>query len=425
MTGVLSQTELDQSPLADLHAIASELGLEGYRRLRRAELVDAILGRVGGEAPPAPEARAPRPRASSRAPRETPPSRAPRETPPSRAPRDEDDEETRPRRRSSRRRGRSAEADTTPAEPLEALEAGMTDEGARRPEREPEDEDQRDASDEPERVVAGLLDLLPNGSGFLRAGRFAAADDDPYVSPAQIRRCELRSGDEVAGPVRPPRRSERHPSLVRVDTVDGAPAEPPVPRAQWKELTPVWASARLPGPDALDDAPFGRGSRVAITGGEEVGTACVLHAALATLAEREPEIQRIVVLLGALPEEVTEWRRGALGEVAGGAFDEPLEEQVHAAERAVERAKRVAERGGDAVVAVDGLERLPAEVARRVFGAGRRAEEGGSLTVLATLPPGHEVTAYATTLAEIVPGKKGKDPVAGPDSYALRADLLG
>ena len=418
MTGVLSQTELDQSPLADLHAIASELGLEGYRRLRRADLVDAILSRGGDEAPPAPETRAPRQRASSRAPRETPPSRAPRE---------EDEEEPRPRRRSSRRRGRSAEADTTPAEPLEALEAGATEEDARRPEPEPEpeDEDQRGASDEPERVVAGLLDLLPNGSGFLRAGRFAAAPDDPYVAPAQIRRCELRSGDEVAGPVRPPRRSERHPSLVRVDTVDGAPAEPPVPRAQWEELTPVWASARLPGPDALDDAPFGRGSRVAITGGEEVGTARVLHAALATLAEREPEIQRIVVLLGALPEEVTEWRRGALGEVAGGAFDEPLEEQVHAAERAVERAKRVAERGGDAVVAVDGLERLPAEVARRVFGAGRRAEEGGSLTVLATLPPGHEVTAYATTLAEIVPGKKGKDPVAGPDSYALRADLLG
>lgn len=399
MVGVLSRADLESSPLADLHAIASELGVEGYRRLRRPDLVEAILGREAGAEPAAPEEEAPPP-------------------------------EPRPRRRASRRRAGAAEEDEAAQAPVApegaAAPVPAAPERAAPPEAEPaeaEVEEER-AAEEPDRIMSGVLDLLPNGSGFVRLGRFEASADDPYVSPAQIRRCELRAGDEVAGPVRAPRRSERHPSLVRVDTVDGVPAEPPAPRRRFEELTAVWPSQRLPAPETFDGAPFGRGSRVALFGAPEAGVGGVLREALSTLAEREPEVYRLVVLVGALPEEVTEWRRSGSGDVAGGAFDEPIGDQARAAERALERVKRVVERGRDAVVAVDGLDRLPSEVARRVFGAGRRADQGVSLTVLATLSPGHELAAYATTLVEVVLGKKGKGPTAGPGSHVLRGDLL-
>jgi transcription termination factor Rho len=281
-----------------------------------------------------------------------------------------------------------------------------------------------DEVDGPEEVRAGLLDLLPNGSGFLRGQRFASSPDDAYVSPAQIRRCELRPGDEVEGPVRLPRRSERHPSLVRVDLVNGVPAEPPPERPRFEALTPVWASDRLAGPAGLDRAPFGRGSRVALSG-PRTATTGELRVVVGALAEHHPQdMERIVVLVGALPEEVTDWRSAAIGEVAGGSFDEPPEELAHAAERALERARRVVERGRDVLLAVDGLDRLPAELAGRVFGSGRRAEEGGSLTVLATLVPGHPLEGHATTKIEVVPADDPSRWEIGPGSTALRADLL-
>ena len=109
--------------------------------------------------------------------------------------------------------------------------------------------------------------MLPNGSGFLRSEE----GDDVYISPAQIRRCELRAGDEVAGPSRPARRNERHPSLVRVETVNGRDAEPPEERPLFSDLTPVYPTERLAGPAALDSVPFGKGSRVAVGGGPAPG----------------------------------------------------------------------------------------------------------------------------------------------------------
>src|SRR3954452_12978940 len=176
---VLDRKELEESPLSDLHAIASELGIEGYRLLRRERLIEAILrgGASGGE-----------------------------EEPP------------RPRRRS--RGGRGRDRGRRPADgggggvDAEAEEEAPPERG---PEPEPEPE--------PEEVRSGVLDILPNGSGFVRPQPFTHSAEDVYVSPAQIRRVELRSGDDVEGPVRGPRRNERHPSLVRVDKVNGAEPE--------------------------------------------------------------------------------------------------------------------------------------------------------------------------------------------------------
>ena len=373
---VLDRKELEQSPLADLHAIASELGVEGYRRLRKEELIAALMeGQDDDDGASRDEKADAAPDVEAEAERDDEGELDQEEEP---ADEDEDEDEERGRR-------------------------------ARRSEAEPEEED----------VRSGVLDILPNGSGFMRPDPFAHSRDDVYVSPAQIRRCELRAGDEVTGPVRPPRRSERYPSLVRVDSVNGSNPEPPAERARFEHLTPVFASERLPAPEGLDAAPYGKGSRVAIAGPPGAGATTMLRKIVGTLAESQPDLAPIVVLAGVRPEEVTEWRRDAGVTVAGGAFDGSVEEQAQIAEMAIERAKRAVEAGRDAVVAIDSLDSLPPSVARRVFGAARRAEEGGSLTVVAVTGEAPEPLRVATTRIVLEGG------AAGPASGTIRADLLG
>jgi transcription termination factor Rho len=371
---VLQRKELEASPLADLHVIASELGLEGYRGLRKADLIGAILDEQGGGDEPA--------------------------------------EQSEP---------------TAVAEPEAARPEPDEDEGDEDREDEGDELDERER-DEPApppdaEIISGVLDILPNGSGFIRTQPSGQSRDDVYVAPAQIRRCELRAGDEVGGAVRPPRRNERHPSLVRVETVNGRPAEPPEERPLFSELTAVYANERLTAPAALEDVPFGRGSRVAIGGAPGAGATTVLREVAAVLAERHPELELTVVLVGARPEEVTDWRRGVSSPVYGGSFERSTDAQAQAAELAVERAKRTAERGGHAALVVDSLESLPPAAARRVFGAARNTEEGGSLTIVAATGTALEPQRFASTRVMLEPGEGGPRVAPGASS-TLRADLL-
>lgn len=382
---VLEPRELAESPLADLHLIAAELGIEGYRRLSRDDLVAAIVESQGG----------------------TVPADAPEEAP------EAPEEET---------------GDDKPA-PARGRGRGRRRAKAPEPEAEPEPEPEPEREPEPEEGRSGFLDVLHNGSGFLRSAAYSQARDDVYVSPAQIRRCELRPGDEVEGPVRPPRRSERHPSLVHVEKVNGADAEPPAERPEFADLTPVYPAERLAAPEGLESAPFGKGSRVAIGGPPGAGATMLLRRIVAGLAERDPELELTVTLVGVRPEELAEWRAGP-ADVVGGSFDEPLDRQVEAATMAVERAKRAAERGRDAAVAIDSLDALQPAAARRIFGAGRNTEEAGSVTVLATTGLAAEPVRVATTRivleASAVPaGEAGAPKLSAEASGALRADLLG
>jgi transcription termination factor Rho len=252
-----------------------------------------------------------------------------------------------------------------------------------------------------------------------------------YVSPAQIRRCELRAGDQISGPVRSPRRSERYPSLVRVEEINGASAETPPERARFEDLTPVFASEKLTAPEGLEAAPFGRGSRVAVGGPPGSGITTLLRRIALTLAASHPEIELVVVLAGARPEEVTEWRRDSDLPVVGGGFDRPVEDQAQTAEIAVERAKRAVESGRHAAIVLDSLDALPPAAARRLFGAARCAEEGGSLTIVASTGLAGEPQRLATTRIVLEPadpaepGAPGpRPPVLAPGSGTLRADRL-
>jgi transcription termination factor Rho len=408
---VLNRQELAESPLADLHQIASELGVEGYRSMRKDDLIGAILGATGA----ADEGPAPADEAEAAA--------------------DEDEQDTSEGTSEDTSEGTSEdtsegtsegtsedEPDEVPAE--EALERparrGRRGGRGRKSSSEAGEEEPEVVEDEisDEQIATGVLDILANGSGFVRVDPAGQSREDVYVSPAQIRRCEMRAGDEVSGPARPPRRNERHPSLVRIETVNGAPAEPVEERPWFGDLTPVFPSHKLKAPKSLKDAPIGRGSRVAIAGPPGAGATWLLRE-LAGELSGDSELGVQVVLAGVRPEEVTEWHRVDGLQVAGGSFDRSPDAQAQAAELAVERAKRRVERGGHAVVLIDSLEALPAGARRRIFGAGRATEEGGTLTVIATVGGEPEPLRWATTRVVLEPGGK-----LSSDSGTVRADAL-
>jgi transcription termination factor Rho len=406
---VLNRKELAESPLADLHQIASELGVEGYRAMRKDALIGAILGAAGAEDEPVAVADDEEPAAATDE----------REHDTSEGTSDDTSEGTSEDTSEGTSEGTSDdEPDEVPAE--EALERPARRGGRRGRRTQASEEEPEVVEDEisDEEIATGVLDVLANGSGFVRVDPAGQSRGDVYVSPAQIRRCELRAGDEVSGPARSPRRNERHPSLVRVESVNGAAAEPVEERPEFADLTPVFPTQKLNLPKSLKDAPIGRGSRVAIAGPPGAGATTLLRE-LATELSSDEELGVQVVLVGALPEEVTEWRRNDGLEVSGGSFDRSPDAQAQAAELAVERAKRRVERGGHAVVLIDSLEALPAGARRRIFGAGRATEEGGTLTVIAAVGGEREPLRWATT--RVVLGPDGK---LSPESGTLRADAL-
>lgn len=366
---VLSRSALESSPLADLHEIASELGLESFRRLRKADLIDAILATTGGEPD---EAAAP-------------------------VVDDEISEEETPRQRRSRRGGRGrgrARAEANGGEPDDE-----------RPAPKPRSERPRAEKAEPEedRVVEGTVELLGNGSGFVRLTAGETGEDDVYISAAQVRRCELVDGDTVAGPVRAPRRSERHPSLVRVDTINGRPADEVAEGTRFDDLPAAFPAERFalgtedPTLKAIEWlTPLGYGSRATITGLARAGKSEALRR-LAVALKGHDEIELHVVLAGVRPEELADWKAAEIEPAVALTLGTPADALAQATERVLQTARRLASRGGNAVVLVDGLDALAPAAARKALASARNLAESGSLTVIATAaePFGGETTVIA------------------------------
>jgi transcription termination factor Rho len=399
---VLERSELQASPLADLHAIADQLGIDGYRRLRKPELIDAILAKgepkqTGGEQP-AVAAGEPSGEDAEQAP-------------------------AAPRRRRAvrssasrwRRSARSADTDA-PAEEAPAARGERAEPAARRRQRAGE-------------LAEGVVELLGNGSAFLRVSPPGPSDEDVYISAAQVRRCELVSGDRVSGPVRTPRRSERYPSLVRIDTINGASADT-VGGARYEELPVAYPSERLalgaedPTLEAIEWlTPLGRGSRALIVGAARAGKTETLRRLMSAVSARA-DVEVTLVLAGARPEEITERQEGAIPPTAALSFAASADSQGQAVERAVDAAKRVAIRGGDALVLIDGLDGLHPHTARKALAAARNLRDAGSLTVIATAmrPFGGETTVIALDVALTSTGRQPILDLVG--SGTLRPELL-
>lgn len=414
---VLARSELEASPLADLHAIADQIGLEGFRRLRKSDLIEAILSHSGGVADGAGAEEA------------------------------EEEAEAKPkarRRRAPRvRRDKAAEAEgEAEAEEVEEpakdeAEAAAEEEERPRASRRRGGRGSRAASEDDEevgggkaRTAEGVVEVLGNGSAFLRVDPPEPSDDDVYISAAQVRRCELVSGDRVSGPVRTPRRSERYPSLVRIDTINGESADSVADGVRYEELPVAWPSERL----ALGSAektleaiewltPLGKGSRATIVGGRGAGKSETLRRLAEALSKVEG-LELTVVLAGARPEEIADWQEAEPAPVAALGFAASADSQGQAVERALDAAKRTAARGGDAIVLIDGLSGLTNHAARRALAAARNLREAGSLTVIATAeaPIGGETTVIA--LDAVLAGA-GKEPILDlAASATLRAELL-
>ncbi len=266
-----------------------------------------------------------------------------------------------------------------------------------------------------DRFGQGILEVIEDGFGFLRGQRYLPSSDDIYVSQSQIRRFGLRTGDRIAGVVRPPKDSEKYHSLLRVEAVNGSDPEEARRRPRFETLTPIFPHERISletQPKILATrlvdvvAPVGRGQRGLIVSPPKAGKTMLLKAIANGITSNHNDIHLMVCLIGERPEEVTDMQRSVDGEVVSSTFDEPVEDHTKVAEMVLERAKRLVEGGKDVVVLLDSITRLaraynlavppsgrtlsggidPVALypPKRFFGAARNIEGGGSLTIVAT-----------------------------------------
>jgi transcription termination factor Rho len=271
-----------------------------------------------------------------------------------------------------------------------------------------------EANEEGEEVRGGILEVMPEAIGFLRQN-YKLGKDDVYVSQAQIRRYNLRSGDLVIGFARPPRESERHFGMVKVDYINGIDAESARERQNFDSLTPIFPDQRFDlesNPKVLSTrlidmiAPIGRGQRAMIVSPPKAGKTTIIKDLCNAITTNNPGTYVTLVLIGERPEEVTDMDRSVDAEVVASTFDEPVTAHVRTSEIALNRAKRLVELGKDVVILMDSLTRLaraynmsvtpsgrtlsggmdPSALypPKRFYGAARNIEEGGSLTIIAT-----------------------------------------
>jgi transcription termination factor Rho len=275
-----------------------------------------------------------------------------------------------------------------------------------------------EAEDDPNAEVrTGVLDLLPEGYGFLRTSGYLPGDKDVYVSVSQVRRFHLRKGDEVEGSVRSPKESEKYQALLKIRTINGKPPEEVQHRVRFADLTPLYPEERLTleqpdNPRSITPrivdliAPIGKGQRGMIVSPPKAGKTTVMKEIANAVRANNPETHLIVLLVDERPEEVTDMQRSVDGEVIYSTFDRPSDDHIQVTELTLERAKRLVEMGRDVLILLDGITRLsraynlatPASgrilsggvdstalyPPKKFFGAARNIEHGGSLTILAT-----------------------------------------
>jgi transcription termination factor Rho len=395
---------LERKRLSDLHQIASQLGIKQYRKYRKPELAEMIYqvateqaGQATAEttngAPEAPET----PAGNGSAATATLPGP---QTPPA-----------------------PAEEANGAVQEAPAPEQPRSQRQERRDERKrPDGKQQQDRGGQQDRrggeetVQSGILDVLPDGFGFLRTGGYSQSRGDVYVSTSQIKRFNLRRGDHVVGQIRPAREGEKYPAMVRIETVNDEEPQKGRWRQNFDDLTPLFPQDRLRlewkpndiAPRVMDlITPIGKGQRGLIVSPPKAGKTTILKQIAQSIAANYPESKLFVLLADERPEEVTDWQRSVQeATVVASTFDQPADNHIAVAELLLERVRRLVEEGEDVVVILDSITRLaraynlaaPASgrilsggvdsaalyPPKRFFGAARNIEDGGSLTILAS-----------------------------------------
>jgi transcription termination factor Rho len=403
----MDRNTLERKPVTELREIASALDLSGYQRMKKADLVDLIVGQAGDDGPST--------NGSGSG----------------------DDGDGGSGRERTRERTRERDEDDTSGGGEDdgkddGSDGGKDDDGdddrggrnknRRRKSRGGGGGGGQDQGLEDAEVREGVLDLLPEGYGFLRTTGYLSGALDVYVSQSYVRRFNLRRGDKVKGPIRQNNRgSDKFPALARIDEVDGHVIENENDpylrqRTNFSDLTPLFPDERLsleteersPISMRIVDmmVPIGKGQRGLIVSPPKAGKTTILKQIAHAVETNAPDVHLMVLLVDERPEEVTDFERSTSGEVISSTFDRPAEDHTQVAELCLERAKRLVERGRDVVVLLDSITRLgraynlavPASgrilsggidsaalyPPKRFFGAARNIEDGGSLTIIAT-----------------------------------------
>jgi transcription termination factor Rho len=422
----MDKDTLEGKVAAELHQIASDLGIEGHKSLKKAELVERILSHENGSAPAAAAT-------SVSAEPTTEPAHgnggarveAP-ETSGNGEIRSHERQAERPPPHRVERQPERREGERGPGGPPRDREGGPPRDGRRRPSREErrrqrEERRMREIETREEELATaptatGLLDILPEGYGFLRTSGFLPGSQDIYVSLSQVRRFMLRKGDTVTGKVRQPKDNEKYFALLQIDTVNGVDPETAKARPNFEKLTPLFPHERFrleTGPIDVTGriidmiAPIGKGQRGMVVSPPKAGKTTVLKNIANGIINSSPDTHVIILLVDERPEEVTDWQRTVTpAEVVYSTFDKPPDQHIQVTELVLERAKRLAEMGKDVAIILDSITRLaraynlaaPASgkilsggidstalyPPRRFFGAARNIEEGGSVTIIAS-----------------------------------------
>jgi transcription termination factor Rho len=436
----MEKSTLEGKVAAELHQIAADLGIEGHKGLKKADLIDRILTHANGSGPGAastpasPVSTAPSPPSRDARP-DAPSGDAGRRAEASGNGGQRTDERPRRDERFDRREGGGREGGGRDGGGREGGRPdgqgggpGRDREGGprRRPSREErrrqrEERRQRDIEVREEELAnaptaTGLLDILPEGYGFLRTSGYLPGPQDIYVSLSQVRRFMLRKGDTVTGKVRQPKDSEKYYALLQIESVNGLDPQAAQQRPNFEKLTPLFPHDRFrleTGPTDVTGriidmiAPIGKGQRGMVVSPPKAGKTTVLKNIANGIIQSAPDTHVIILLVDERPEEVTDWQRTVEpAEVVYSTFDKPPDQHIQVTELVLERAKRLAEMGQDVAIILDSITRLaraynlaaPASgkilsggidstalyPPRRFFGAARNIEEGGSVTIIAS-----------------------------------------
>src|SRR5919199_390956 len=373
---------LERKPLSDLHHIASQLGIKEYRKYRKPQLAELIY--------------------------KTATEQAAGQQPTTNGGETTSYEDTADGGAVQTHVDPFGEADAT-LEPTPEIERREEPRGRDRRAERHEGRPERDGQ-------SGILDVLPDGFGFLRTNGYSQGKGDVYVSTSQIKRFNLRRGDHIVGQIRQAREGEKYPALVRIESVNGREPQKGRYRTNFDDLTPLYPIRRLRlewkpndiAPRVIDlVAPIGKGQRGLVVSPPKAGKTTILKQIAQSIAMNYPEVKLFVLLTDERPEEVTDWERSVKeATVVSSTFDQPADNHIAVAELVLERVKRLVEEGGDVMVLLDGITRLsraynlaaPASgrilsggvdsaalyPPKKFFGAARNIENGGSLTILAT-----------------------------------------
>jgi len=428
----MNRSDLEGKHLPELQQLAQTLGVSGVQRLRKGDLIDAIISKSGQDADSAGtngevhdaasarEAVASDVASSNGDASDGPDDREDREDRGGGSPegrRDQGGDRGDRGERGDRQQGQRGGGGVTTQERGERPRRLSREERRRqREERRQKEQEAREEEILTAPIRTGILDVLGEGYGFLRTGGYLPGPDDVYVSMSQVRRFALRKGDEVAGKIRQPRDNEKYYALLQIETVNGVDPETARQRRDFDKLTPLFPDERFRLEHDPKDitqriidlvAPIGKGQRGMVVSPPKAGKTTVLKQIADGILNSDPSAHVIVLLVDERPEEVTDWQRTvAAAEVVYSTFDKPAEQHTQVTELVLERAKRLVESGSNVVILLDSITRLARAYnlsappsgriltggvdsaalypPKRFFGAARNIEEGGSLTIIAS-----------------------------------------